>query len=139
MTYLCKRKRLDKTANIHVMIYLAVLFKVSYPLDLWNCTLFEKSIHGNNSFLLFSLYHVEKWNKCDRRKVRKWHVTIYFYIKRIFICLNCLFPAFCFCNFVYFNFTHKIRISRTKRKTFVRNFEINICLWYVLSSLLSMT
>ena len=62
----------------------------------------KKSIHGNNSFLLFSLYHVEKWKKCDRRKVRKWHATIYFYIKRIFICLNRLFPAFCFlqhCSF----------------------------------------
>ena len=52
--------------------------------------------------------------KCDSRKVRKWHVTIYFYIKRIFICLNSLFPSFCFCNLVNINFTHKINSSITK-------------------------
>ena len=103
-----------KTANMHVMIYLAFLFKVSYPFDLWNGTLLEKAFMETTPFLWFSLCRLEKWKKCDSRKVRKWHVTIYFYIKRIFICLNSLFPSFCFCNLVNINFTHKINSSITK-------------------------
>ena len=65
--------------------------------------------HSWKQFLFCDSLFVDLKNgKCDSRKVRKWHVTIYFYIKRIFICLNSLFPSFCFCNLGNINFTHKI-------------------------------
>ena len=83
--------------------------------------------------LLFcdSLFVDLKNGKCNSRKVRKWHVTIYFYIKRIFICLNSLFPSFCFCNLVNINFTHKINSNMANEnmsnENMYKRFGVNIC------------
>ena len=113
---------------MHVMIYLAFLF-IRFPiLSIYGMARYLEKHSWKQLLFCDSLFvDLKNGKKCDSRKVRKWHVTIYFYIKRIFICLNSLFPSFCFCNLVNINFTHKINSSITNEN--MVNEYIHLSIW----------